>query len=62
MAITAAKELGVNAIRTTTIIFMAIKKKIINKEEGIKLINNLIENGYYISNEYYSKIITKLKS
>jgi len=62
LAITAAKELGINTTRTTTVIFMAVKKKIINKEEGIKLINNLIENGYYISNEYYSKIITKLKS
>ena len=62
LAITAARELGVKTIRTTTVIFTAVNKKIINKEEGIKLINKLIESGYYINNEYYSKILTKLKS
>ena len=61
VGIRVAQELNIETLRTTTIIFMALKKKIINKEDAIELINKLIENGYYISNEYYAKILTKLK-
>ena len=61
LAIKAAQEFNIETLRTTTVIFQAIDKKIINKEQGIELLNKLIENGYYISNEYYAKLLTKLK-
>lgn len=61
LGIKVAQEFNIKTLRTTTIIFLAVNKKIINKEQAIILINELIENGYYISNEYYAKILTKLK-
>lgn len=62
LAIKVAQEFDINIIRTTTLIFLALKKKLINKKQAITLINKLIENGYYISPKYYSKILTKLTS
>ena len=61
LGIKVAQEFNIKTLRTTTIIFMAVNKKIIDKEQAIILVNKLIENGYYISNEYYAKILTKLK-
>ena len=61
LGIKVAKGFGIKTLRTTTIIFLAVNKKIIGKEQAISLINKLIENSYYISNEYYAKILTKLK-
>ena len=60
-AIKAAKSYNINTIRTTTIIFIALKKKIINKEKAIELLNKLIEEGYYIKPAEYAIILTKLK-
>jgi len=60
-AIKAAKGFNINFVRTTTIIFIAIKKKLININEAISIINQLIEIGYYISPKEYSAILTKLK-
>ena len=61
LGIKVAKGFGIKTLRTTTIIFLVVNKKIIGKEQAISLINKLIENSYYISNEYYAKILTKLK-
>lgn len=60
-AIKAAKAFNISFIRTTTIIFMAIKKKLVNKNEAISIINQLIEIGYYISPKEYYVILSKLK-
>lgn len=62
LAIKVAQEFDIETLRTTTIIFKAINKRVINKEQGVELLNKLIENGYYISNEHYAKILTRLKS
>ena len=62
IAIKVAKAFDIETIRTTTIIFMAVEKDIINKKQAISLINKLIDIGYYISPTYYSAILTKLSS
>lgn len=59
-AIKIAESLGIKTLRTTSLIFLALKKKLINKGEAIKLINKLIESGYYISPSIYTKIIERL--
>ena len=61
LATKAANSLGIETLRTTTLIFTAAKKKIITKQEAFKLINKLIEEGYYISPKYYKDILSKLK-
>ncbi len=60
LAIKAAKSFDVNVLRTTSIIFLALSKNLINKKEALSLLNKLIENGYYISPKYYALIIEKL--
>jgi len=54
------KSFNIETIRTTTVIFMAVKKKLITKKQAISLIDKLIEVGYYISPIYYAKILEKL--
>lgn len=61
-AIKAAKFYNINTIRTTTLIFIALKKKIINKKQAEDLLNGLIKEGYYIKPEEYSIILNKLKN
>ena len=46
-AIKATKVYGVNTIRTTTIIFMALKRKIINSKEAINLFYHCISSCVY---------------
>lgn len=62
IAIKVAQALNIDTIRTTTIIFMAVGKNIINKKQAISLINKLNDTGYYISPRYYSAILTKFSS
>ncbi|MBI2542494.1 hypothetical protein HYV80_07360 [Candidatus Woesearchaeota archaeon] len=61
VAIKAAKAFGINAVRTTTVIFAAMKKRIITEPEVLKILSQLIEIGYYISSTEYSILISKLK-
>jgi len=58
--IKAANAFNIKTLRTTTVILMALKKKLLNKKEAVDLINKLIDAGYYISPQYYSILITKL--
>ncbi len=60
-AIKSAKIYNIETIRTTTIIIMAIKEKIINKNQAINLLNQLIEEGYYIKPNEYVIILNRLK-
>lgn len=55
-----AKAFNIKTIRTTTVIFMALKNKIITKKQAISLIDKLIEVGYYIGPTYYTAILKKL--
>ena len=60
VGIKVANSLNIGTIRTTTVIILAVKRKLLTKKQAISLINKLIENGYYISPRYYSLILTKL--
>lgn len=60
-AIKAAKALNIPIVRTTTVIFMALKNKIITKAQALKILNQLIESGYYISTRDYAVLISKLR-
>lgn len=61
-AIKAATFYNIDTIRTTTIIFIALRKKIINKKQAEDLLNKLIKEGYYIKPEEYSILLYKLKN
>ena len=56
-----AQSLGVETLRTTSVILSAVKKKMITKKEALGIINNIIEKGYYISVKYYKELIDNLK-
>jgi predicted nucleic acid-binding protein len=56
-AIRILENLNIDYIRTTTVILLSLKNKIINKFEAKRLIDKLIENGYYISMPVYTKLI-----
>ena len=60
-AIKAAKAFDITILRTTTIIFIAYKNKLITKSQTLKILNQLIEIGYYISIKEYTILISKLK-
>ena len=62
LAIKAAKALNVEVTRTTTIIFMAVEKKIISKKQAISIVDKLIVGGYYISSRYITAILTRLNT
>ncbi|MBI2550371.1 hypothetical protein HYV83_04290 [Candidatus Woesearchaeota archaeon] len=59
-AIRAARALGVDFLRTTTLVIMAVKRKFVSKKQAVSVINELIGAGYYISPRYVSAILTKL--
>jgi predicted nucleic acid-binding protein len=60
-AVRAARVLGVEVFRTTSIVLMCIKKKIFDKKECLNVMNKLIEIGYYISPRVYVKLVEGLK-
>lgn len=62
IAIKVANAFDIETIRTTTVIFMAVKKNIISKKQAVSIINQLIDIGYYISPGYHYTILTKLGS
>ncbi len=55
-----AKTIGIEVYRTTTIILHAVQKKIVAKNESLKLIKNLVEQNYYIAPAYYAQLLEKL--
>ncbi len=61
-AIKAAEALNIPTIRTTTVLFMAVQKKLLTKKEALLYLNLLIENGYYIAPRYYSLIVDKFNT
>ena len=61
IAIRAAKSFSIPVVRTTTVIFIALQKRIITKAEALTILNKLIENGYYISTKDYAVLMSRLK-
>ena len=61
LAIKAAKAFNITIVRTTTVIFTALQKKIITKKQALNMLNQLIDNGYYISTKDYAVLISKLR-
>ncbi|MBI2664387.1 hypothetical protein HYX10_03525 [Candidatus Woesearchaeota archaeon] len=59
-AIRAAKALGINFLRTTSVLIRAVGRKIITKKEAVTLISQLVKAGYYISPRYLTEILAKL--
>lgn len=59
-AIRAAKALGIDFLRTTSVIVMAVGRKIITKKQAAALIGQLVKAGYYISPRYLTEIFTRL--
>ncbi len=59
-AVKSAKALGINVLRTTTLIFLALNKKIISKKGALNLFNQIIDKGYYISPQIYKEIVKEL--
>ena len=60
-AIKVAKAFNIPFIITTTLLFMAVSKRIITKDDAVRLLNKLVEIGYYISPREYSVLLTRLK-
>jgi len=60
-AVKIAKSLNVNFIRTSDVLLLALKNKLINKEEAIQLFKELVKKKYYISPEIYLEIIKKIE-
>ncbi|MBI3035538.1 hypothetical protein HYY71_04390 [Candidatus Woesearchaeota archaeon] len=61
-AIKAAKAFNIPIVRTTTIIFIALNKRIINKPQALSMLNKLIESGYYISTSNYATLMSRIHS
>jgi len=60
-AINTAKAFDIPILRTTSLIFLAVRKKIIAKQKAIYFFNQLIKEGYYISPEIYSILLNRLR-
>ncbi len=60
-AINAARALGISTLRTTSVIFLSLKKKVLRKEEALALLNRLIDSGYYIAPRYYIALAAGLR-
>jgi predicted nucleic acid-binding protein len=56
-AIKAVNSLNIEYLRTTTIILLALKKKIIDKKQAKELLHKLVEDGYYISPGIFSRLL-----
>jgi predicted nucleic acid-binding protein len=61
-AIKAAEGLHVATIRTTSVLFLAVQKKILDREKALQLLNALIESGYYIAPRCYTLLLGKLRT
>ncbi len=59
-AIRAAKAMGIDFLRTTTVLIMAVERKVMTKKRAVTLIGQLVKAGYYISPRYLMEILAKL--
>ncbi len=56
-----AKSLGIETVWTTTLILLAVKKKILSKKEGRETLRGLVHEGLYIRLDVYDEIISALE-
>lgn len=61
-AIKIANSFGVKCLRTTAIILLTYKKKLIDNFQAKKLIYELIESGYYVSPRVLSELLKLIDS
>lgn len=61
-AIKIAQSLDIDYIRTTGVILLLLKKKIIDKKTAKEMIYALVEDGYYISPKILSGLIKNIES
>ena len=61
-AIRVATSFNIPFFRTTSIILLALRKKIINKNQAISHVQELIKIGYYLSPEVYMEILNIINS
>lgn len=57
-----AQSFNIKILRTTSVILKALNKKIINKKQAISYIHQIVEQGYYLSSQYYSKILQEIEN
>lgn len=62
VAIKIADSMNIKHIRTTKIIFLALEDNIIDKEQAKILFLKLIQQGYYIRPDIYTKILEFLEN
>jgi uncharacterized protein len=60
-AIRAAETFNIEVIRTTGVLFLAVKKKIISRKETRMYLQQLVENGYYITPRVYVVLLERLQ-
>jgi len=56
-----SRSLNIEAIWTTTLILLAVRKKILNKDEGREALRSLLLAGLHIRSNVYDRIITTLQ-
>lgn len=56
-----AKSVGINVIGILGILLFNLKEKIIDKKEFQRLLNKLVEKGYYISPELYAEVLKRIE-
>ncbi len=56
VAIKMARSFGIECMRTTTLIILAVNNNLYKKKEGLSIINDLIKAGYYISPRHYIEL------
>ena len=56
-----AVSLGIDAFWTTTLILLAIKKKIISKKQGREILRKLVLSGLHLRTDVYEAILSELE-
>ena len=56
-----AVSLGIDAFWTTTLILLAVKKKIISKNQGRKILRKLALSGMHLRTDVYEAILSALE-
>ena len=56
-----AVSLGIDAFWTTTLILSAVKKKIISKNQGRKILRKLVLSGMHLRTDVYEAILSALE-
>lgn len=56
-----ARSLGIETVWTTTLILLAVQKKILNKNEGRETLRKLILAGLHVRSDVYDGILSTLE-